>query len=85
MIGGASIYATAIAHPCCSGVFLTEISGPMKQGDVFFPVDALRSSHSRHLVNEFGLSIIKDSVKNLQFDGDYFYEKNFTYQFVLYK
>lgn len=85
VIGGASIYKMAINHPNCIGVFLTEICGPMKDGDVFFPVKDLYASYSRHLINQSVASILKKSLKNVEFDGEYFYESNFTYQFTFYK
>ena len=84
VIGGASIYSIAICHPNCKGIFLTEISGPVKDGDVFFPLETLHSLYSRNLINELGNELINNSVKNLIFDGNYFYEKDFKYQFAFY-
>lgn len=84
VIGGASIYNIAVSHPNCKGSFVTEISGPVKPGDVFFPIEKLRSSFSRDLINNFAYSLIGDSVKHINFEEYYFFEKNFKYQFLFY-
>lgn len=84
VIGGASIYEIAISNPNCTGVFLTEITGPMKEGDVFFPIEKLKNSLSTNCVNQFAHDIIKDSVKNVAFDGENFTEKDFKYKFMFY-
>jgi dihydrofolate reductase len=84
VIGGASIYKIAISYPNCKGVFLTEITGPMKEGDVFFPIDKLRNSFKVDCVNQFAHNVIKESMKNVFFDGKSFSEKNFKYNFMFY-
>lgn len=66
------------------GVFLTEISGPMLDGDVFFQVQRLRSSSNCMLINKMGFDLIKNICKNINFDGNYIYEKDFKYQFKFY-
>lgn len=84
VIGGASIYEIAISNPNCKGIFLTEITGPMKEGDVFFPIDKLRNSLNFDNVNQFAHDIIKNSIKNGCFDGENFSEKDFKYKFMFY-
>lgn len=84
VIGGASIYEMAISNPNCKGIFLTEITGPMKDGDVFFPVDKLRDSFKADCINQFAHNIIKYSIKNVSFDGESFSEKDFKYNFMFY-
>lgn len=84
VIGGASIYEMAITNPNCKGFFLTEIAGPMKDGDVFFPVDKLRNSFKADCINQFAHKIIEKSIKNVFFDGESFSEKNFKYNFMFY-
>lgn len=84
IVGGASIYDLAISHPNCKGVFLTEVSGPMKNGDVFFPLEKMRKSMTADSANQFAHDLIKDSVKNLCFDGQSFNEKDYKYEFLFY-
>lgn len=84
MIGGASIYEIAISNPNCKGIFLTEITGPMMKGDVFFPIKELQTSLRSISVNQFAHDLIKDCSKNISFDGESFSEKNFNYKFMFY-
>ena len=84
VIGGASIYDVAISNPNCKGIFLTEITGPMKEGEVFFPIKKMRNSFQADCVNEFAHNIIKESGKNIFFDGEMFSEKDFKYNFMYY-
>lgn len=84
VIGGASIYEIAMLNPNCKGIFLTEITGPMKEGDVFFPIDKLRRSLNSECVNQFAHDIINNSIKNVRFDGESFNEKDFKYKFMFY-
>lgn len=84
VIGGASIYDLAISHPNCKGVFLTEISGPMKNGDVFFPLEKMRKSLTADSVNQFAHNLIEDPATNFCFDGQSFSEKDYKYKFLFY-
>lgn len=84
VVGGASIYDLAISNEDCRGIFLTEITGPMQAGDVFFPVEKVRNTRSSIAINQFAHDLIKDSVKNICFDGEVFSEKDFKYKFIFY-
>lgn len=84
VVGGAGIYESAIHHPDCIGVFLTEIAGDMKRGDVFFPLCELRASFQPVDITALGYATVKSLCANLEFDGQKLIERGFEYVFKFY-
>ena len=84
IVGGSSIYERAVSSPDCAGVFLTEVSGPMKDGDVFFPLQRLRSFYKSENIDQIARIVIGDSYKSLNFTNGTYQEKNFIYNFHFY-
>lgn len=84
IVGGSSIYERAVNSPYCAGVFLTEVSGNMKDGDVFFPLKSLRSSYTSANIDQIASHVIGESVKSLNFIDGAYQEKNYKYNFYFY-
>lgn len=84
VIGGSTLYEAALNHPDCGSVFLTEIDGPMEDGDVFFPVSVLKSSFSCTNIDSVAYDLIKNECPTVRFEDEFVREKQYKYHFNFY-
>jgi dihydrofolate reductase len=84
VIGGSSIYNSALNNSNCCGIFLTEITGPMKDGDVFLPINEIKARFKFSSISGIGYELIHESCKNIIFEEPHIIEKKYKYQFNFY-
>lgn len=84
IVGGSSVYEQAVNHPECRGVFLTKVTGPMTDGDTFFPIDALESRFTHKCVSSIAFNLVKNCCNGLVLQGDNIMEKAYIYSVFYY-